>query len=241
MVGRLDGRKAVEIRKVNITPHFLKYPEGSALIGLGDTRVICTASIEEGVPSFLANTREGWVTSEYSMLPRAAQSRTSHDAIRAKGRSREIQRMIGRSLRAVVDLPSLGPRTIFIDCDVTQADGGTRTASITGGFIALVLALKRIRDEGIIETIPIKDYLAAISVGIVDHGLVLDLNYEEDSHALVDLNVVMTGEGNLVEIQGTGEGRAFSLSELTEMINLARGGISRIIELEKKILGEILT
>ena len=237
---RTDGRRKDEVRRVKIIPHFLRYPEGSALIELGDTKVICTASVSEGVPSFLAETGEGWITSEYSMLPRATQNRTSHDAIRAKGRSHEIQRMIGRSLRAVVDLTALGPHTIFIDCDVIQADGGTRTASITGGFVALAFALNRMAEEGIIETIPIKDYLAAISVGIIDEGLILDLNYEEDSRALVDLNVVMTGRGNLVEIQGTAEGRSFSFPELEEMINLAKKGVSELIELEKRILGEIV-
>src|SRR5690625_5166454 len=213
---RNDQRKNNSLRSITITPDFVKHPEGSVLIEVGDTKVICNASIENRVPPFLRGQGKGWVTAEYAMLPRATDQRNIRESSKGKlsGRTMEIQRLIGRALRSVVDLEALGERTIWIDCDVIQADGGTRTASITGAFVALVLACQKLVDEEIIERLPIIDYLGAVSVGVLADGeVVLDLNYEEDSTANVDMNVVMTGAGEYVEIQGTGEETTFSYNE----------------------------
>src|SRR5947209_15271304 len=220
---RGDGRASDELRPVRITPHFNKHAEGSALIEVGDTRVICTASIQEKVPPFLYRTGKGWVTAEYGMLPRATTERTDREAARGKqgGRTMEVQRLIGRSLRAAVNTEFLGERTIWLDCDVIQADGGTRTASITGSFVALALALGRLYLDGKIVTWPINAFVAAISVGIVHGTLALDLNYEEDSKAGVDMNIVATDKGRFVELQGTAEGATFSEEEMTAMLALA--------------------
>lgn len=227
-----------EMRPVRIIPGFLKHPEGSVLIETGDTRVLCSAMVEERVPPFLKGSGSGWVTAEYSLLPASTETRSPREAARGKisGRTSEIQRLIGRSLRAVVDLDKLGERTIWIDCDVIQADGGTRTASVTGSFVALYLALKKLKDNGTIESIPLKDYVAAISVGIVEGIPVLDLEYIEDSGADVDMNVVMTGRGDFVEIQGTGEKSVFSRQDLDVLLGLAQKGIQELIVLQKNIL-----
>ncbi len=233
---RADGRQAAEMRQLTITPNYLKSPEGSALIELGDTKVICTASVEEKVPPFLRGTNQGWVTAEYAMLPRATEIRTPRERGKISGRSMEIQRLIGRSLRSVVDLAALGERTVWIDCDVIQADGGTRTASISGSFVALYLALSSLVAGGILPELPVKDYLAATSIGIVDGELYLDLAYDEDSRAEVDMNIVMTGNGNLVEIQGTAEKAPFSRQKMNEMLDLAETGIRKIIGEQKRIL-----
>ena len=229
-----------QMRPVRIIPGFLKHPDGSVLIETGDTRVLCSAMVEERVPPFLKGSNSGWVTAEYSLLPASTETRSSREAARGKisGRTSEIQRLIGRSLRAIVDLEKLGERTIWIDCDVIQADGGTRTASVTGSFVALYLALKKLKDNGTIEGIPIKDYVAAISVGIVEGIPVLDLEYVEDSNADVDMNVVMTGRGDFVEIQGTGEKSVFSRQDLDVLLGLAQKGIQELIALQKNILEE---
>lgn len=228
------------MRTVRIIPGFLKHPDGSVLIETGDTRVLCSAMVEERVPSFLKGSNSGWVTAEYSLLPASTETRSPREAARGKisGRTSEIQRLIGRSLRAVVDMEKLGERTIWIDCDVIQADGGTRTASVTGSFVALYLALKKLKDNGTIAEIPLKDYVAAISVGIVEGIPVLDLEYIEDSNADVDMNVVMTGRGDLVEIQGTGEKSVFSRQDLDVLLELAQKGIQELIGLQKNILEE---
>ncbi len=238
---RPDGRRPGELRPVRIRRHYLKYAEGSVLIEMGDTKVICTASIEDKVPSFIKGEGKGWVTAEYSMLPRSTSVRTPRDITRGRlnGRSCEIQRLIGRSLRAVVDLEKLGERTIWIDCDVIQADGGTRTAAITGSFVALVDALRLLREQGLLEELPLRDYVAAVSVGKVDGELCLDLSFEEDARAEVDMNVVMTGSGEFVEIQGTAEGRPFTGEELSLLLDLARQGTRELIALQKELLGEI--
>lgn len=231
-----------KIRKVNITPNYLMHPEGSVLIEMGNTKVICSATIEDKVPPFLRGQDKGWVTAEYSMLPRATEQRNVREAARGKlsGRTMEIQRLIGRSLRSIIDLEVLGERTIWVDCDVIQADGGTRTASITGAFVALVLACHKLVEEEVIEQLPIIDYLAAISVGISPDGeLMLDLNYEQDSSANVDMNVVMTGTGEFVEIQGTGEETTFSYNQLEGMLQLAKSGIEQLFTVQKEALGEI--
>ncbi len=229
-----------QMRPVRIIPGFLKHPDGSVLIETGDTRVLCSAMVEERVPPFLKGSNSGWVTAEYSLLPASTETRSSREAARGKisGRTSEIQRLIGRSLRAVVDMEKLGERTIWIDCDVIQADGGTRTASVTGSFVALYLALKKLKDKGTIDNIPIKDYVAAISVGIVEGIPLLDLEYAEDSSADVDMNVVMTGRGNFVEIQGTGEKSVFSHQDLDVLLGLAQKGIQELIVLQKNILEE---
>jgi ribonuclease PH len=229
-----------QMRPVRIIPGFLKHPDGSVLIETGDTRVLCSAMVEERVPPFLKGSNSGWVTAEYSLLPASTETRSPREAARGKisGRTSEIQRLIGRSLRAVVDMEKLGERTIWIDCDVIQADGGTRTASVTGSFVALYLALKKLKDNGTIEGIPIKDYVAAISVGIVEGIPVLDLEYVEDSNADVDMNVVMTGRGDFVEIQGTGEKSVFSRQDLDVLLGLAQKGIQELIALQKNILEE---
>ncbi|HOQ09487.1 MAG TPA: ribonuclease PH [Syntrophomonadaceae bacterium] len=239
-MGRPNDRKYDEMRPVQMTPGFIKYPPGSVLIEAGDTRVLCSATVEDKVPPFLKGTGSGWITAEYSMLPASTETRTAREAARGKisGRTSEIQRLIGRSLRAVVDLQLLGERTIWIDCDVLQADGGTRTASITGSFVALYLALKKLQAEGLIETFPIKDFVAAVSVGIVEGQPVLDLEYAEDSVAEVDMNVVMTGQRAFVEIQGTAEGKPFDRQELDTLLALAEKGIMQLIEKQKQVVGE---
>lgn len=235
---RSDERSSGELRKIKITKNYTKHAEGSCLIEFGETRVICTASVEERVPPFLRNTGEGWVTAEYGMLPRSTNTRIRRDKAANSGRTAEIQRLIGRSLRGVVNLDQLGERTIKIDCDVIQADGGTRTASITGGFIALVLALKKIKKEGLIKKIPITDYVAAVSVGIYKDQLLLDLDYEEDSNAQMDMNVVMVGRGKFVEVQGTAEGKTFSKSEMDLLLDLAHSGIKELVAIQKKSVGQ---
>lgn len=240
-MGRPNDRKYDEMRPVQMTTGFVKYPQGSVLIEAGDTRVLCSAMVEDKVPPFLKGTGSGWITAEYSLLPSSTETRTAREAARGKisGRTSEIQRLIGRSLRAVVDLQLLGERTIWIDCDVIQADGGTRTASITGSFVALYLALKKLQAQGLIEAFPIKDFVAAISVGIVDGQPVLDLEYAEDSVADVDMNVVMTGQGAFVEIQGTAEGQPYNRQELDTLLALAEKGIQQLIELQKQVVGEV--
>ncbi|MDD2211812.1 MAG: ribonuclease PH [Clostridia bacterium] len=240
MPQREAGRKPDELREIRITPDYIKYPEGSALVEMGETKVICNATIEEKVPPFLKGQNKGWITAEYAMLPRATQIRNQREAIRGKisGRTNEIQRLIGRSLRAVVDLEKLGERTITLDCDVLQADGGTRTASITGAFVALVLALGKMVQAGVLQEIPLRDWLAAVSVGKVEDTLLLDLAYAEDSQAVVDMNVVMTGSGNFVEIQGTAEGYPFTREELDRFLVLAAQGVQQLIAVQKKVLGE---
>jgi ribonuclease PH len=233
-----QDRNLDEMRPVRITPDYVKSAAGSVLIEAGNTRVLCCATVEDKVPPFLKGTGSGWVTAEYSLLPASTSPRSHREAARGRisGRTSEIQRLIGRSLRAVVDFEKLGERTIWIDCDVIQADGGTRTASITGSFIALYLALKKLCDQGIIETIPIRDYVAAISVGIVDGVKMLDLEYAEDSIADVDMNVVMTGAGRFVEIQGTAEKEPYSREEFDHLIGLAEKGIHELIEMQKNII-----
>jgi ribonuclease PH len=237
---RVDGRKNNEIRSVKIQRNFVESAEGSVLISMGNTRVICTASIEERVPPFLRDQKKGWITAEYSMLPRATQTRTTRESStgRVSGRTHEIQRLIGRALRSVVDLSGLGERTIWIDCDVLQADGGTRTASITGAFICLSDALRYALRNGLIERTPLKDYLAAVSVGVVRGQPMIDLCYSEDSIAEVDMNVVMTGSGKFVEIQGTAEGLPFSKGALDSLVNLAEDGINSLISIQKKSIEE---
>jgi ribonuclease PH len=239
---RPDGRKNNEIRNVKVNRGFIRTAEGSALISMGNTRVICTASIEDRVPFFLKDQKKGWITAEYSMLPRATQTRTVRESStgRISGRTHEIQRLIGRALRSVVDLSDLGERTIWIDCDVIQADGGTRTAAITGAFICLSDALKYALRNGLISRIPLRDYLAAISVGVVDGEPRVDLCYSEDSIAEVDMNVVMTQSGKLVEIQGTAEGMPFSKDMLNSLIKLAEEGINNLINIQERLIeGEI--
>jgi ribonuclease PH len=241
-MNRTDGRSPAELRPTTITPGFLSHAEGSVLIEVGRTRVICTASIEDRVPPFLRNTGKGWVTAEYGMLPRATNTRTQRESSAGKvgGRTQEIQRLIGRSLRSVTKLNDLGERTIWIDCDVIQADGGTRTASITGGFVALVLALQRMRELALLKDIPILDYVAATSVGIVDGTALLDLAYDEDSRAEVDMNFVKTGDGRFIELQGTAEGLPFDRRALDALMGLADEGIRSLIDKQKSIVGDVL-
>jgi ribonuclease PH len=224
-----------------MTPAFTMHAEGSVLIEAGLTRVLCTASVEDRVPPFLRNSGKGWVTAEYGMLPRATSTRTQREASAGKvgGRTHEIQRLIGRSLRSVIRLPELGERTIWIDCDVIQADGGTRTASITGGFVALVLALQRMRTAGQIKSLPVADHVAAISVGVVGGTPMLDLAYDEDSKAEVDMNVVKTGDGRFIEVQGTAEGPPFERRELDALLELADNGVKELVELQRSIVGDI--
>jgi ribonuclease PH len=235
---RGDGRRPDELRPVTITPNVNKYAEGSVLIQMGDTHVLCTASVEESVPPFMRDRGEGWVTAEYSMLPRSTGTRSARESSRGRlgGRTMEIQRLIGRSLRAVTDLPNLGERTIWLDCDVIQADGGTRTASITGAYVALHLALQQLLQQGLIAQIPLKDAVAAVSVGMLQDIPHLDLNYPEDSTSDVDMNIVMTGSGNLIEVQGTAEGEPFSQDSLLELLALARQGISQLVEAQRAVL-----
>ena len=231
---RPDGRKPNQLRKIKVTKNYMKNAEGSCLIEFGATKVICTASVEEGVPPFLKGSGKGWVTAEYGMLPRSCTTRIRRE--KTSGRTEEIQRLVGRSLRAVVDMDKLGERTIRIDCDVLQGDGGTRTASITGGFIALADAIHWMRRQKKIDTQPIKDFVAAISVGVYQGGNVLDLNYIEDSKADVDMNVVMVGRGKFVEVQGTGEGGTFSEGQMKALLALARRGIKELLSMQKKHL-----
>ncbi len=240
---RVDGRQPDQLRPVRITRKYTKYAEGSVLIEVGETKVICTASVEEKPPQFLKGEGKGWVTAEYGMLPRATGVRTMREAARGKigGRTFEIQRLIGRSLRAVVNLNALGERTVWLDCDVIQADGGTRTASITGAFVALVDALNNLREQGLLKRIPVTDFVAATSVGRLKGGLMLDLCYLEDSAAEVDMNIVMTGSGRFVEVQGTGEEASFTRQEMNMMIDLAAQGINRLIFCQKEALGEIVS
>lgn len=235
---RPSGRAAHEPRPVLFTPHVAKYAEGSVLIQFGDTHVLCTASVEESQPAFLRGQDQGWVTAEYAMLPRATHLRTNRERGKVSGRTQEIQRLIGRSLRAVVDMAGLGPRTITVDCDVLQADGGTRTASITGGFVALYQALAKLRKQGIIETLPITDTVAAISVGLLGTTPCLDLDYTEDSAADVDLNLVMTGSGRFVEVQGTAEGQPFAKEQLDAMVDLGWKGIRHLTSLQEEAIGD---
>jgi ribonuclease PH len=239
---RTDGRSPAQLRPTMVTPGFVIHAEGSVLIEVGRTRVICTASAEDRVPPFLRNTGKGWVTAEYGMLPRATTTRTQREASAGKigGRTQEIQRLIGRSLRSVTRLADLGERTIWIDCDVIQADGGTRTASITGGFVALVLALQRLRDLALIRDIPVTDYVAATSVGIVDGCALLDLAYDEDSRADVDMNFVKTGDGRFIELQGTAEGQPFDKRALDALMELADNGIKDLIAIQRSIVGDAL-
>ncbi|ABO51190.1 RNAse PH [Desulforamulus reducens MI-1] len=238
---RVDGRKQGQIRPVRMTPNYNKYAEGSVLIEVGDTRVICTATVEERVPPFLKGLGKGWVTAEYSMLPRATGSRTIREAARGKlgGRTMEIQRLIGRALRSVVNLEALGERSLTMDCDVIQADGGTRTASITGAYVAMIFALNRLVEQGMLEKIPVSDFIAATSVGIVKGRPVIDLCYAEDSVAEVDMNVVMTGTGRFVEIQGTGEEATFSREEMNQLLDLAAAGIEELNKVQRQVLGDI--
>lgn len=239
---RPDGRTPGALRAVKITPHYTMHAEGSVLIEMGNTKVICTASVEDDVPPFLAGKGLGWVTAEYAMLPRATNTRKKRDikSLKLDGRSSEIQRLIGRSLRAVVDRAALGERQITVDCDVIQADGGTRCASITGGYVALWLACKKLLDEGKIKNMPLTASVAAVSVGIFEDEAVLDLNYAEDSRAIVDCNVVMTSKGEFVEVQGTGEGRPFTDSELKKLLALGKRGCARLTKAQGKITGETL-
>ena len=239
-MNRFDNRKFDQMRFVKITRNYLKYAEGSVLIEVGNTKVICAATIEERVPPFLKGSGQGWITAEYSLLPRSTQTRNARESARGKvsGRTHEIQRLIGRALRSVIDLKALGERTILIDCDVIQADGGTRTASITGAFVALVEAIAGVYNKD--KPFPIKDFIAAISVGILsDNNAVLDLCYEEDSKATVDMNVVMTGSGEFIEIQGTGEERPYTRTELNMMLEKAEKGINELIDYQKGVLGDL--
>jgi ribonuclease PH len=239
---RFDNRLPDELRPTRLTPHYLKHAEGSVLVEAGETRVICAASVEDRVPPFLRGSGRGWVTSEYGMLPRATSTRSNREASIGKvgGRTHEIQRLIGRSLRSVTRLEALGERTVWIDCDVIQADGGTRTASITGGFVALALALQRLRETGVLAAVPIQDYVAAISVGIVESVPMLDLAYEEDSKAEVDMNVVKTGDGRFVEVQGTAEALPFGRDALNQLLDLAEAGIRRLNAIQRELLVGIL-
>jgi ribonuclease PH len=239
---RLDRRRPDELRPTVITPNYVEHAEGSVLIEVGRTRVICTASVEDRVPMFLRNSGKGWVTAEYGMLPRATSTRTTREASAGKvgGRTQEIQRLIGRSLRSVTRLTEVGERTIWVDCDVIQADGGTRTAAITGGFVALALALQKLREQGLIGAVPLNDYVAATSVGRVDGEPLLDLAYDEDSRAEVDMNVIKTGAGRFIEVQGTAEGPPFERSTLDALLAFADTGISKLVEIQRGVVGHIV-
>jgi ribonuclease PH len=239
---RFDGRVTNQLRKVTIETDYLMHPEGSVLITVGNTKVICNATIEDRVPPFLRGQGKGWITAEYSMLPRATESRTQRESSKGKvtGRTMEIQRLIGRALRSVVDLEVIGEKTIWIDCDVIQADGGTRTASITGAFVALTIALGKLYEQKQLPKFPVIQYLAATSVGIVDEiGVVLDLNYVEDSSATVDMNIVQTSSGEYVELQGTGEEATFSKSELLELLEYGEAGIQQLMDIQRAALGDL--
>jgi ribonuclease PH len=235
---RHDGRRADQLRPITLTRDYIKHAEGSVLVEFGETKVICAASVEEKVPPFKRGQGAGWITAEYAMLPRSTVTRTPRDVNRAGGRSQEIQRLVGRSLRAIVEMGKLGERTIWVDCDVIQADGGTRTASITGGFIAMADALERLTRGGQLPGLPIRDCVAAVSVGVVGREVVLDLDYIEDSSAQVDMNVVMTGAGEFVELQGTAEQVPFGPERLQEMLALAQSGIRELISLQRQALEE---
>ena len=239
---RSDNRPQNQLRDTILTPNYLPHAEGSVFIEAGRTKVICTASVEDRVPGFLRNTGKGWVTAEYGMLPRATNTRMQREATQGKvgGRTQEIQRLIGRSLRSVTNLSALGERTVWVDCDVIQADGGTRTASITGAFVALALALEKMRSRDMIRAIPLSDYVAAISVGIVDGEPLLDLAYEDDSRADVDMNIVKTGDGRFIEIQGTAEAEPFGRDALLNLLDLADLGIKQLIEQQRAIVGHLV-
>ncbi len=241
MFQRNQNRKPDELRPIRITNHYLHHAPGSVLVEFGNTKVLCAASIDEKTAPFLRNTGKGWLTAEYSMLPMSTKTRSARESARGKlgGRTHEIQRLIGRSLRAVTDLTAFGEKTIYIDCDVIQADGGTRTASITGAFVALVDLFKNMKHEGLVDKIPVFDFVSAVSVGIVDDQALLDLEYEEDSRAEVDMNFVMTGSGLFIEVQGTAEHKPFTKEQMDFMTRLATEGISRIIDIQKKIIGEL--
>jgi len=236
---RVDGRAARDLRPVRMTPGFIEHAEGSVLIEMGRTRVICTASVEEGVPRWLKDQGRGWVTAEYGMLPRATDTRSDREAARGKvgGRTMEIQRLIGRSVRSVVDMAALGERTVLLDCDVIQADGGTRTASITGAWVAFAIACRGLLERGLVARDPVKDAVAAVSVGVVGGLELLDLCYQEDSRADVDMNVVMTGRGDFVEVQGTAEGEPFARETLARLTDLAAEGIERLVRMQREIVG----
>lgn len=238
---RIDGRRKDQVRPIKITRHFIKHAEGSVLIEMGDTKVVCTASVEEKVPPFLKGKGTGWVTAEYSMLPRATHERTPREAVKGKqgGRTLEIQRLVGRALRAVTDLSQMGERSIWIDCDVIQADGGTRTASITGAFIALADAFQTLKQKELIKSLPLTDYLAAVSVGKVGGEVLVDLAYVEDSVAEVDMNLVMTGRGRYVEVQGTAERTPFAKQDMDEFLTLGWQAIQRLTALQKELIGPL--
>ncbi|MEW6547120.1 MAG: ribonuclease PH [Bacillota bacterium] len=238
---RLDGRRPDQLRPVRITRNFLAYAEGSVLVEAGMTRVICTASLQEGVPPFLKGSGRGWVTAEYGMLPRSTPERNPRDGGRGRqaGRTYEIQRLIGRSLRAVTDMEALGERTLVLDCDVLQADGGTRTAAITGAFVALVDALDYLRKQEVVSDLPIFSFVAAVSVGLVQGEVLLDLTYEEDARAEVDMNVVMTGDGRLIEVQGTAERKPFDRTQLHRLLDMAQVGIRQLLDLQRQVLGPL--
>lgn len=241
MIARKAGRRNQELRPIHIVNHYLKTAPGSVLVEFGHTKVICAASVDDKPAPFLKGTGKGWLTAEYSMLPMSTPTRNVREAARGRqgGRTLEIQRMIGRSLRAVTDLSAFGEKTIYLDCDVIQADGGTRTASITGAFVALVDLFRKMRQEGLVEGMPVQDYLSAVSVGIVENEILLDLEYEEDSQAEVDMNFVMTAAGLFIEVQGTAERKPFSTEQMLEMTALAREGILKIIACQKEILGDL--
>lgn len=237
-MARLDNRAGDKIRKVTITKDFLKYAEGSCLIELGNTKVVCSASVDETVPPFLRNSGNGWVTAEYGMLPRSCKTRIQRN--KDSGRTYEIQRLVGRSLRAVTDMRSMGERTVWLDCDVIQGDGGTRTAAITGSFIALIFAFNKLKNDGLIRDIPVKEFVAATSVGILNGEFLLDLCYEEDSRADVDMNVVMTSRGEFIEIQGTAERQTYDKAEMNQLIDLASKGIEELIGIQRDLLKGII-
>jgi ribonuclease PH len=241
-MARQDGRAPDAVRPTTITPDFTIHAEGAVLIEVGRTKVICTASVEERVPPFLRGSGKGWVTAEYGMLPRATTTRMQREATAGKvgGRTQEIQRLIGRSLRAVIAMTELGERTIWVDCDVIQADGGTRTAAITGGFVALVLALERVREKGLLPRVPVTNYVAATSVGVIGGTPMLDLAYEEDSRADVDMNIVKTSDGRFIEVQGTAEAQPFNRAELDALLALADTGIATLIARQREVVGKIL-
>ena len=238
MSQRVDGRRPDQLRPVSIERGFMKHAEGSALIKMGDTHVICTASVENRVPHFLVGKNTGWITAEYAMLPRSTHTRSERETRGTKGRTQEIQRLIGRALRAVIDLKKLGSRTLWIDCDVLQADGGTRTASISGAYVAVVDAIDKLKNEGSIKENPLGDSVAAVSVGIIDNTPMLDLCYAEDATAEVDMNIVMTGQGNFVEVQGTAEGNPFTFDQMQHLIALGQKGISEITQLQRDVLAQ---
>jgi len=239
---RTDGRKPAQLRPIRITPSYIKTADGSVLIEMGDTKVICTAKLEERVPPFLRNSGKGWITAEYGMLPGSSSIRIGRESSRGKigGRTHEIQRLIGRSLRAIADLQTLGEKTIWVDCDVIQADGGTRTASITGAYVALAEAVKSWLHRGVISVDPLKDAVAAVSIGIVEGKILLDLCYEEDSKADVDMNFVMTGAGKFIEVQGTAEASPFTRKQMERMAEIAQLGIKELIKTQKKVIGNLI-